>query len=237
MSDGRDTPAPVLRLDQVVRSYGDLLILDGVDLAVQRGEMVALLGPSGSGKSSLLHVAGLLEPPTSGGVFIDGEDVTGLPDTARTALRRHKVGFVYQFHHLLPEFSALDNVAFPLRIAGVTRTAAEERALELLAGLGLADRATHQPPQLSGGEKQRVAIARALANRPSLLLADEPTGNLDVGTSAKVFESLMALARAEGLGALIATHDQGLAARMDRVVTIKDRHLVRGAVAVSTVGE
>lgn len=237
MSDGRDTPAPVLRLDQVVRSYGDLLILDGVDLAVQRGEMVALLGPSGSGKSSLLHVAGLLEPPTSGGVFIDGEDVTGLPDTARTALRRHKVGFVYQFHHLLPEFSALDNVAFPLRIAGVTRTAAEERALELLAGLGLADRATHQPPQLSGGEKQRVAIARALANRPSLLLADEPTGNLDVGTSAKVFESLMALARAEGLGALIATHDQGLAARMDRVVTIKDRHLVRGAVAVSTVGD
>lgn len=227
---------PVLVLDKIVRAYGDLVILDGADLTLKRGEMVALLGPSGSGKSSLLHVAGLLEPPTAGRVMIDGQDATALGDKARTAMRRQKIGFVYQFHHLLPEFSAEGNVSFPQRIAGTPPDKAVARSEALLAQLGLADRAHHQPAQLSGGEKQRVAIARALANSPSLLLADEPTGNLDVETSARVFEALMTLVRQEGLAAIIATHDRGLAARMDRVVTIKDRQLVEGMLEISTVG-
>ncbi|MEM9233168.1 MAG: ABC transporter ATP-binding protein [Pseudomonadota bacterium] len=226
---------PVLHLDGIVRAYGDLMILDGADLVLKRGEMVALLGPSGSGKSSLLHVAGLLEPPTGGKVLIDDVDAGSLDDRDRTAMRRDRIGFVYQFHHLLPEFTAEANVSFPQRIAGVSPSAAAARSRELISGLGLSDRAHHQPAELSGGEKQRVAIARALANRPSLLLADEPTGNLDVETSRRVFESLMKVVRGEGLAAIIATHDQGLAAKMDRVVTIKDRKLVEGAIEVSTV--
>ncbi|WP_370337778.1 ABC transporter ATP-binding protein [Parvularcula marina] len=226
---------PVLKLENIVRSFDDLVILDGANLEVQRGEMIALLGPSGSGKSSLLHVAGLLEPPTGGRVYIDGEDVSDVNDKTRTALRRDRIGFVYQFHHLLPEFNAEANVSFPQRIAGVPPGKAAERSRELLTGLGLAERMDHQPAQLSGGEKQRVAIARALANRPSLLLADEPTGNLDVETSRKVFDALMSIVRGEGLAAIIATHDQGLASHMDRVVTIKDRKLVPGLLEVSTV--
>lgn len=226
---------PALHLDGIIRAYGDLVILDGADLTIAKGEMVALLGPSGSGKSSLLHVAGLLEPPTAGRVVIDGVEAGRLSAPERTILRRDRIGFVYQFHHLLPEFTAEGNVTFPQRIAGVSPADAAKRSRELLGELGLAERLDHQPAQLSGGEKQRVAIARALANRPSLLLADEPTGNLDVETSRQVFESLMKLVRGEGLAAIIATHDQGLAAKMDRVVTIKDKKLVPGMVEVSTV--
>ena len=215
-----------LSLNKIDRSYGDLKILQGADLQVKPGEIVGLLGPSGSGKSSLLHIAALLEKPTGGEVFLNGQHANKLAEKEQTLLRRHEVGFVYQFHHLLPEFSALLNVALPQIIAGVGRAEAEERAKDLLKAMGLEQRMTHQPAQLSGGEKQRVAIARALANKPALLLADEPTGNLDIETSAKVFDQLLQLAKGEKLAALIATHDRALAAKMDRVVTIENHKLV-----------
>ncbi|GAB4516388.1 MAG: ABC transporter ATP-binding protein [Amphiplicatus sp.] len=216
---------PTLRLERIERRYGDLVILQPSDFALARGETVALLGPSGSGKSSLLHIAGLLEPPSGGEVYIDGLACSGLSDAARTRLRRDALGFVYQFHHLLPEFSALDNVALPMLIAGRKREEADREATRLLTALGLGGRLRHQPGQLSGGEQQRTAIARALANRPKILLADEPTGNLDPKTSDVVFDALLEIVRAEGLAALIATHDQRLAARMDRVIEIRDQRL------------
>ncbi|QQQ18847.1 ABC transporter ATP-binding protein [Brevundimonas vitis] len=219
----------VLSVRGVTRTYdtasGGLTVLRGVDLDVRPGEVVGLIGPSGSGKSSLLHAAGLLERPTEGVIRIDGEDVGGLDEGARTRIRLGRIGFVYQFHHLLPEFDALDNAALPLRIAGVKLDAARARAATLLTELGLGDRLKHQPAQLSGGERQRVAVARALANRPRLLLADEPTGNLDPATSQTVFEALHRLVKETGVAALIATHNMELAGHMDRVFAIKDGHL------------
>ena len=227
------TAQPVLMLRGLERSYpsGDrtLHVLNGVDLDVWPGQIVGLVGPSGSGKSSLLHAAGLLEKPTAGRIFVGGVECTALTDAQRTKIRRQGIGFVYQFHHLLPEFSAVDNVALPLRIEGAGKAAARERAAELLSGLGLAERLDHQPGQLSGGEQQRTAIARALANRPRLLLADEPTGNLDPATSAAVFQELYALARGQGVAALVATHNVELARHMDRVVTVQDGRLVEQA--------
>jgi lipoprotein-releasing system ATP-binding protein len=223
------TDTPTLSLRDVSRTYptaqGGLTVLKGVDLDVWPGEIVGLIGPSGSGKSSLLHAAGLLERPTTGQVVIDGEEVGRLDERARTRLRLSRIGFVYQFHHLLPEFDARDNVALPMRIAGLSVKAAQDRATETLTALGLGDRVTHQPAQLSGGERQRVAIARALANRPRLLLADEPTGNLDPSTSGSVFESLRQLSKTTGVAALIATHNMELAGHMDRVFALKDGHL------------
>ena len=220
---------PVLSVRGVTRTYetasGGLTVLKGVDLDVMPGEVVGLIGPSGSGKSSLLHAAGLLERPTSGEIRIDGEDVGGLDERARTHIRLARIGFVYQFHHLLAEFDARDNVALPLRIAGVGQAQARERASEVLTALGLAERLTHQPAQMSGGEQQRVAVARALANRPRLLLADEPTGNLDPATSQTVFEALHRLVKDTGVAALIATHNMELAGHMDRVFALKDGHL------------
>lgn len=228
-----ETNGAILSLRGVTRTYptaqGGLTVLKGVDLEIMPGEVVGLIGPSGSGKSSLLHAAGLLERPTSGQVLIDGEDVGGLDERARTRLRLHRIGFVYQFHHLLPEFDALDNVALPMRIAGVREGEARRRATEQLTALGLGQRITHQPAQLSGGEQQRVAIARALANSPRLLLADEPTGNLDPTTSQAVFEALRELAKTTGVAALIATHNMELAGHMDRVFALKDGHLVQRA--------
>ncbi len=220
---------PVLRLRGVTRTYetaqGGLTVLKGVDLDLRAGELVGLIGPSGSGKSSLLHAAGLLERPTSGEVRIDGEDVGALDERARTRIRLSRVGFVYQFHHLLPEFDARDNVALPMRIAGWPEKTAHARAEAMLASLGLAERTRHQPAQMSGGEQQRVALARALANGPRLLLADEPTGNLDPGTSQSVFETLQTLVKETGVAALIATHNMELAGHMDRVFALKDGHL------------
>ena len=220
---------PVLSVRGVTRTYdtasGGLTVLKGVDLDVMPGEVVGLIGPSGSGKSSLLHAAGLLERPTSGEIRIDGADVGGLDERARTHIRLASIGFVYQFHHLLAEFDARDNVALPLRIAGVGQAQARERAGEVLTALGLGERLTHQPAQLSGGEQQRVAVARALANRPRLLLADEPTGNLDPATSQSVFEALQRLVKDTGVAALIATHNMELAGHMDRVFALKDGHL------------
>ncbi|MEM9495861.1 MAG: ABC transporter ATP-binding protein [Pseudomonadota bacterium] len=216
----------VLHLDRVTRAYGDLVILEEVDVTLARGETVALLGPSGSGKSSLLHVAGLLEAPSSGEVHVGGEPTSKLSDTARTRIRRDYLGFVYQFHHLLPEFSAIGNVMLPRLIAGAKKADAEREAARLLTALGLGERLNHQPGQLSGGEQQRTAMARALANKPSVLLADEPTGNLDPKTSDVVFDALLKLVRSEGLAALIATHDQRLAKRMDRILVIKNQRLV-----------
>lgn len=220
---------PVLRLEKIERRYGDLVVLQPSDFALHRGETVALLGPSGSGKSSLLHIAGLLEAPSAGEVYIEGVAASGLPDAVRTRLRRDALGFVYQFHHLLPEFTALGNVSLPLLIAGKKKREAESEAARLLGALGLAERLNHQPGQLSGGEQQRTAIARALANHPKVLLADEPTGNLDPRTSDVVFDALLRLVRAEGLAALVATHDQRLAARMDRVLVIRDQKLCAAA--------
>nr|WP_294522849.1 ABC transporter ATP-binding protein [uncultured Rhodopila sp.] len=218
-----------LVLRGVRRTYrgeaADLPVLRGVDLTVRAGEIVALVAPSGAGKSTLLHAAGLLDRPDGGSVVIEGRDAGGLPDAARTAIRRDTIGFVYQFHHLLPEFSALENVVLPLMIAGRSRRAAEDRARALLSSFGLADRLGHLPGKLSGGEQQRVAIARALANGPKLLLADEPTGNLDVATAEAVFAELLAIVRDHGLAALIATHNPELAGRMDRVVTLRDGRL------------
>ena len=216
----------VLELREIERRYGDLVVLKASSLTLSRGETIALLGPSGSGKSSLLHIAGLLEKPSAGDVIIDGRETAGLGDAARTRLRRDALGFVYQFHHLLPEFSALGNVSLPLMIAGAKKAEAEARARALLDTLGLGERLTHQPGQLSGGEQQRTAIARALANRPAILLADEPTGNLDPKTSDRVFDALLGLVRDEGLAALIATHDHRLAARLDRVLIIRDQTLM-----------
>jgi lipoprotein-releasing system ATP-binding protein len=220
---------PVLSIRGLERTYvtaaGALTVLRGVDLDVRPGEIVGLIGPSGSGKSSLLHAAGLLEHPNAGKISIQGVDCSNLGERERTRVRLATIGFVYQFHHLLPEFSALDNVALPMMIAGVDRRIAGERATKLLADLGLKDRVHHQPAQLSGGEQQRVAIARALANSPRLLLADEPTGNLDPTTSGAVFENLYALARSQGVAAVVATHNLELASHMDRVFALKDGHL------------
>jgi lipoprotein-releasing system ATP-binding protein len=219
----------VLSIRGLERSYvtgaGELTVLRGVDLDVMPGEIVGLIGPSGSGKSSLLHAAGLLEHPNAGRITIEGRDCSDLPDRDRTRVRLATIGFVYQFHHLLPEFTALDNVALPLMIAGVARAKAQARAAELLGELGLAERLLHQPAQMSGGEQQRVAVARALANSPRLLLADEPTGNLDPTTSAAVFENLYDLARRTGVAAVVATHNLELARHMDRVFALKDGHL------------
>ena len=220
---------PVLSIRGLRRTYrsGDktLTVLNGVDLDVRPGEIVGLIGPSGSGKSSLLHAAGLLEHPDAGQIIVEGRDCSNLSDRQRTRVRLATIGFVYQAHHLLAEFTALDNVALPQMIAGRSRRAARARASELLSSLGLAERVDHQPAQMSGGEQQRVAIARALANAPRLLLADEPTGNLDPHTSGAVFESLYGLARQEGVAALVATHNLDLARHMDRVVALKDGHL------------
>jgi len=220
---------PVLVIRGLKRTYvtGDrtLEVLKGADLEVRPGELVGLVGPSGSGKSSLLHAAGLLEHPTAGTIIVDGEDCSQLSDRARTRIRLKEIGFVYQFHHLLPELSALDNVALPLMIAGRPRREAEARAAALLTDLGLAERLTHQPARLSGGEQQRVAVARALANRPRLLLCDEPTGNLDPTTSLAVFQNLHDLARQQGVAALVATHNLELTGYMDRVLALKDGRL------------
>ncbi|CAN7179016.1 ABC transporter ATP-binding protein [Brevundimonas sp. LjRoot202] len=228
-ASGEGQGTPVLSVRGVTRTYesaaGPLTVLKGVDLDVMPGEVVGLIGPSGSGKSSLLHAAGLLERPTSGEIRVDGRDVGDLPERARTHIRLASIGFVYQFHHLLAEFDARDNVALPLRIAGVSQAEARGRAEEVLTALGLGERLTHQPAQMSGGEQQRVAVARALANRPRLLLADEPTGNLDPATSQTVFEALHDLVKKTGVAALIATHNMELAGHMDRVFALKDGHL------------
>jgi lipoprotein-releasing system ATP-binding protein len=219
-----------LVLQSVARVYrgdaGELPVLRGADLTVRSGEIVALVAPSGAGKSTLLHVAGLLDRPDGGSVLIEGRDAGGLADPARTAIRRDTIGFVYQFHHLLPEFSALENVALPQMIAGRPRRVAEDRARSLLTTFGLEARLGHLPGKLSGGEQQRVAIGRALANGPKLLLADEPTGNLDVATAEAVFAELLAIVRDHGLAALIATHNPDLAARMDRTVTLREGRLI-----------
>jgi lipoprotein-releasing system ATP-binding protein len=200
----------------------ELRVLNGVDLVLQPGEVVALVGPSGAGKSTLLHVAGLLERPDGGRVIVAGEDCGSLSEERRTLLRRSEIGFVYQFHHLLPEFSALENVMLPQMIAGVARLRAREKAAGLLDRVGLAPRALHRPARLSGGEQQRVAIVRALANDPKILLGDEPTGNLDHATGAGVLETLLDLVRHTGLAALIATHNLDLARRLDRIVALED---------------
>ncbi|MGU3536877.1 ABC transporter ATP-binding protein [Methylobacterium sp. A54F] len=219
-------PVPALFFARVERRYaqaeGALEILRGADLAIWPGELVALVAPSGAGKSTLLHLAGLLERPDGGEVYIGGQPTAAMGDAARTRLRREEMGFVYQFHHLLPEFSALENVVMPQLIRGLGRREAKDRATELLSFLGLKERLVHRPAELSGGEQQRVAIARAVANGPRLLLADEPTGNLDPHTAGHVFNILLSLVRASGLAALIATHNLDLAARMDRRVTIRD---------------
>jgi len=214
-----------LALDRVVRTFVQgserLEILRDASLNLRRGEIVALVGPSGSGKSTLLHIAGLLERPDGGHVTIDGRACERLGDRERTRLRREHMGFVYQNHHLLPEFSAAENIALPQMINGVGRRRARARADELLAKMGLEARATHRPARLSGGEQQRVAIARAMANRPKVLLADEPTGNLDPETADRVFDQLLALVRDHGLAALIATHNHALTRRMDRVLALE----------------
>ena len=218
--------APILVLSKVERYYGDadqrVEVLRGADFSIWPGQSVALVAPSGAGKSTLLHMAGLLEHPSAGEVYVGGEPTKGMADDARTRMRRGRIGFVYQFHHLLPEFSALENVVLPQMIAGLPRAEAAGRAQELLAFLGLGARAGHRPTQMSGGEQQRVAIARAVANAPSLLLADEPTGNLDPRTADHVFETLMTLVKATGLAAVVATHNMELAGRMDRRVTLRD---------------
>jgi lipoprotein-releasing system ATP-binding protein len=220
----------VLELQDIQRSFkqgaGRLEVLRGISLQVRAGEIVALIGPSGAGKSTLLQICGLLEPPSAGEVVIKGEPAGRLSDARRTELRRRTIGFVYQYHHLLPEFSAAENIVLPQMIAGLSRGKARSRALELLGMVGLGPRAEHRPAQLSGGEQQRVAIARALANAPALLLADEPTGNLDHATADGVFGMLVKLVRAVGLGALVATHNLDLARRMDRILAIEDGRLV-----------
>ncbi|WP_171231231.1 ABC transporter ATP-binding protein [Ruegeria sp. HKCCA4812] len=215
-----------LRLKGLTKTYlkgkpGEVQVLRGVDLDLRAGEAVAMVAPSGAGKSTLLHIAGLLDMPDEGTVEIGGQNVSGKGDRTRTALRRQDVGFVYQFHHLLPEFTALENITLPQLANGVPDKAAQARALDLLDRVGVAARASHRPAALSGGEQQRVAFCRALANAPSVLLADEPTGNLDPETSDQVFDTLMKLVRDEGLSALIATHNLDLAARMDRMVRLE----------------
>lgn len=225
--------APALQLDKVERRYAQagapLEILRGADLCLWPGQSVALIAPSGAGKSTLLHIAGLLEKPDAGEVLVAGSATTTMADAARTALRRSEIGFVYQFHHLLPEFSALENIMLPQMIAGLSRPEAMDRARQLLDYLGLAERGKHRPAELSGGEQQRVAIARAVANGPGILLADEPTGNLDPKTAHHVFEALDSIVRATGLATMIATHNMELASRMDRRVTLQDGVLVEVA--------
>lgn len=216
-----------LILEDICKTYNagkpnQVQVLNGASLRLDRGEVVALVAPSGAGKSTLLHIAGLLDTPDSGAVFVDGADMTRRGDRARTAARRGQIGFVYQFHHLLPEFSALENIILPQLANAVAPDTAAKRAHDLLASVGIAERAAHRPAALSGGEQQRVAFCRALANAPSLLLADEPTGNLDPGTSDQVFSELMDLVRETGLAALIATHNLDLARRMDRMVRLQD---------------
>ncbi|WP_299960040.1 ABC transporter ATP-binding protein [uncultured Roseobacter sp.] len=215
----------VLTLSGIEKSYnrglpGEVTVLRGIDLSVSKGEVVALVAPSGAGKSTLLHIAGLLDTADQGRVEIDGQDMTRLSDNRRTAVRRADVGFVYQFHHLLPEFSAAENILLPQLANGTARGKAETRARDLLDRVGIAPRASHRPAALSGGEQQRVAFCRALANQPKLLLADEPTGNLDPETSDQVFDALMELVRGTGLSAVIATHNMELAARMDRQIRL-----------------
>ena len=216
---------PTLQVTDLVKGYNsgkpnEVRVLQGVSLSVNAGEVVALVAPSGAGKSTLLHIAGLLDTPDSGTVAIEGTDMTNLSDRKRTAVRRSTVGFIYQFHHLLPEFTALENIVLPQLANGVPDEVAEDRAMALLDRVGIAARASHRPAALSGGEQQRVAFCRALANEPSLLLADEPTGNLDPDTSERVFDTLMGLVRDTGLAAVIATHNLELAARMDRQVRL-----------------
>ena len=228
MNDGA-----VLDLKGLTKTYNagkpnEVAVLRGVDLHVDNGEVVALVAPSGAGKSTLLHIAGLLDTPDAGQVRIGGTDMTGLPDRQRTMVRRADVGFIYQFHHLLPEFSAQENIVLPQLAAGVPKAQAQARATELLGTVGIAARAGHRPAALSGGEQQRVAFCRALANAPRLLLADEPTGNLDPDTSDQVFATLMDLVRTTGLSALIATHNMELAARMDRIVRLDAGRLSDG---------
>ncbi|MEP6830844.1 MAG: ABC transporter ATP-binding protein [Rhizomicrobium sp.] len=224
--------AEMLRLENVSRRYkegeGQLEIFRDLNMSLQAGEIVALVGPSGAGKSSLLHMAGLLETPSGGEIYIDGAAASRLPDHERTRIRRDMIGFVYQAHHLLPEFDALENVVMPQLIAGKNRSDAAVEAKRLLIAMGLGERLTHRPAQLSGGEQQRVAIARALANKPRILLADEPTGNLDPRTSGGVFDALLQITRAEGLAALIATHNSQLAARMDRSLILHQGTLIAG---------
>jgi len=225
-----ETDHPILFLHGIARQFrqGDstLDILRGAELAVWAGQSVALVAPSGAGKSTLLHIAGLLEQPDAGEVYIDAVATSHLSDLQRTRIRRSDIGFVYQFHHLLPEFSALENVMLPQMIRGLTRVEARARAVELLAYLGLKERLMHRPAELSGGEQQRVAIARAVANAPRIIFADEPTGNLDVHTSERVFATFSQLVRATGLAAVVATHNLDIAAQMDRRVTIRDGAVV-----------
>jgi lipoprotein-releasing system ATP-binding protein len=229
--------SPVLRLERLERAYTQgnrrIDVLKGASASFSPGEAVALLGPSGAGKSTLLHIAGLLERADSGQVLINGIDCAQLPDNEQTRMRRMEVGFVYQFHHLLPEFSALENVVLPQLILGSSRDKAEARAKDLLGSLGLEERWDHRPAQLSGGEQQRVAIARAVANGPKVLLADEPTGNLDPPTAERVFEQLLKLVRQSGVAAVIATHNLDLAARMDRTLRLMDGRLVEEEVVVA----
>jgi len=230
MSEGGVSDALVL--SDIQRTFhqagNDLQVLRGAAVSIASGETVALVGPSGAGKSTLLHIAGLLERPDGGEVIVDGEACSDLSDDRRTALRRTAIGFIYQFHHLLPEFTALENVVVPQMIAGVSKSAARKRASELLGMVGLSEREGHRPAKLSGGEQQRVAIARALANSPKVLIADEPTGNLDQETAERVFELLMRLTRETGVSSLVATHNPDLAARMDRKLTLKNGLLVAG---------
>ena len=218
-----------LELKRITRTFHqggrELSVLRDAEMALKRGEIVALVGPSGAGKSTLLHIAGLLERPDAGEVMIGGEKCSGLPDSERTRLRREALGFVYQFHHLLPEFSALENVMLPQMIAGVDKPTARARSGELLEMVGLSDRSAHRPGQLSGGEQQRIAIARSVANAPAVLLADEPTGNLDPETAGAVFGQMLKLVRGAGLGALVATHNLQLASKMDRVLQLQDGKL------------
>ena len=231
LRDVRETPAQtVLRLDQLVRTYRQgprrIEVLVGASVDIHQGEAVALVGPSGAGKSTLLHIAGLLETPDSGHVIVNGRDCSGMGDNERTAVRRVEMGFIYQFHQLLPEFSALENVMIPQMILGRGRRRAGARALQLLSALGLAERVDHRPAELSGGEQQRTAIARALANGPKLILADEPTGNLDPHTADNVFEALIHLIHTTGVAALIATHNMDLARRLDRVLRLEEGILI-----------
>lgn len=223
-------PSAALRLEAVERTYvqgeNRLTVLDKADFSMVPGEMVALVAPSGAGKSTLLHIAGLLERPDGGEVFVDGQPCGRFDDDKRTRLRRSSIGFVYQFHHLLPEFSALENVMLPQMIRGLSHGEASKRAAELLGYMRIGKRGAHRPAELSGGEQQRVAIARAVANSPHVLLADEPTGNLDPTTSGHVFDALTALVRQAGVAALIATHNHELAQRMDRTVTLRDGKIV-----------
>jgi lipoprotein-releasing system ATP-binding protein len=230
MSGGDTNDALVL--NDIQRTFhqagNELQVLRGAAVSIAPGETVALVGPSGAGKSTLLHIAGLLERPDGGEVIVNGEACSGLSDDRRTALRRTAIGFIYQFHHLLPEFTALENVVVPQMIAGVSKAAARKRGSELLGMVGLSEREGHRPAKLSGGEQQRVAIARALANSPKVLIADEPTGNLDQETAERVFELLMRLTRETGVSSLVATHNPDLAARMDRTLTLKNGLLEAG---------